>query len=98
MTISNLMKMTESSPKQVENTVGKGEIAMSNFSLSYSVFKRLVLQTCKNQSLFGKGLIVNLSMNAYQTLWQKENHLQAIYLLPIMCLKVILCKMEKAFH
>ena len=28
----------------------------SNFSFSHSVFKRLVLQTCKNQGLFGKGL------------------------------------------
>ena len=28
---------------------------MSNFSFSYSVFKRLVLQTRKNQGLFGKG-------------------------------------------
>ena len=27
-----------------------------NFSFSHSVFKRLVLQTCKNQDLFGKGL------------------------------------------
>ena len=29
---------------------------MSNFSISHSVFKRLVLQTSKNQGLFGKGL------------------------------------------
>ena len=29
---------------------------MSNFSFSRNVFKRLVLQTCKNQGLFGKGL------------------------------------------
>ena len=29
---------------------------MSNFSFSNSVFKRPVLQTCKNQGLFGKGL------------------------------------------
>ena len=28
----------------------------SNFSFSHSVFKRLVLQTCKKQGLFGKGL------------------------------------------
>ena len=36
--------------KQIENTVGKGEIAR------YSVFKRPVLHTRKNQGLFGKGL------------------------------------------
>ena len=28
----------------------------SNFSFSHSVFERLVLQTRKNQGLFGKGL------------------------------------------
>ena len=39
--------------KREENTVGKAEIAC------YSVFKRLVLQTHKNQGLFGKGLISN---------------------------------------
>ena len=37
--------------KKVENTVGKGEIARYD-----SVFKRLVLQTRKNQGLFWKGL------------------------------------------
>ena len=46
--------------KRVRNTVGKGEISlllvMSNFSFSHSVFKRLLLQTLKNQGLFGKGL------------------------------------------
>ena len=36
---------------QIENTVGKGEIAPFP-----SVFRRLVLQTCNNQGLFGKGL------------------------------------------
>ena len=41
--------------KRVENTEGKGEIA-SNFSFSNSVFNGLVLQTRKNQGLFGKGL------------------------------------------
>ena len=44
--------------KRLENTVGKEKLpVMSNFSFSYSVFKRLVLQTHKNQGLFGKGLI-----------------------------------------
>ena len=28
----------------------------SNFSCSHNVFKRVLLHTCKNQSLFGKGL------------------------------------------
>ena len=34
----------------------------SNFSFSCSVFKRLILQTCKNQGLFGKGLTLSLLM------------------------------------
>ena len=43
--------------KQVENTVGKGEIAhYQKLLISHSVFKRLVLQRHKNQGLFGKGL------------------------------------------
>ena len=47
---------------------GKKEklLVTSNFSFSHSVFKRLVLQTCKNQGLFGKGLIEQ------KTLWVKE--------------------------
>ena len=39
--------------KRVENTVGKGEIAR---------YKRPVLQTCKNQGLFGKGLTTKTNM------------------------------------
>ena len=39
--------------KSVENTVGKGEIASKE---QFLLFKRLVLQTCKKQSLFWKGL------------------------------------------
>ena len=33
------MKLAESSPKGVENTVGKGEIALSNFSVNINSFK-----------------------------------------------------------
>ena len=44
--------------KQVENTVGKGEIAhVEQYLLFRSVVsKRLELQTLKNQGLFGKEL------------------------------------------
>ena len=61
--IQNLMKFDENGrkfSKQVENT-GKKEklLVTSNFSYSLSVFKRLVLQTRKNQGLFGKGLRKN---------------------------------------
>ena len=50
--------MAESSPKVLENTVGQGEIARYEQFLRFphSVFKRFVLQTRKNQRLFGKGL------------------------------------------
>ena len=44
--------------KQVEKHSGKKrKCSLRAFlSFSHSVFKRLVLQTCKNQGLFGKGL------------------------------------------
>ena len=46
MTMSNLMKMAESSPNW-SKTLGKEKLL---------VFRRLVQQTRKNQGLFGKGL------------------------------------------
>ena len=39
-------------------------LVMSNFSFSHSVFKRLVLQTCNNQGLFGKGLNIYYSLTS----------------------------------
>ena len=57
MTISTLMKMAESFPNGQKTLWEKEKLLVtSNFSISYSVFKRLVLQTRKNQGLFGKGL------------------------------------------
>ena len=52
---------------RIENTVGKEDITrkMSNFSFSHSIFKRLILQTRKNQGLFGKGINVN-NLSLYQ--------------------------------
>ena len=44
--------------KRVENTGKKKLLVTNNFFFSYSVVKRLVLQTRKNQGLFGKGLKV----------------------------------------
>ena len=45
--------------KPVQNTVGKGEIACyEQFLLFPQYFQRLLLQTRKNQGLFGKGLKV----------------------------------------
>ena len=43
--------------KELENTVGEGEIShYEKFLLSHSVFKMLLLQTRKNWGFFGKGL------------------------------------------
>ena len=66
------MTIVESSSKYVENTVGKGEIACyEQFSFSHSVFKRLVLQTCKNKGLFGKGLTLYNTIRRLTTLRKK---------------------------
>ena len=49
--------MAESSPKGWKTLWEKEKLLVtSNFSFFHSVFKRLVLQTGKNQGLFGKGL------------------------------------------
>ena len=49
------MKMAEFS-NQVENTLGKGEVAHYHHFLLVPVFSRLVLQTCKIKGLFWKKL------------------------------------------
>ena len=47
----------ESSPNGYETLWEKEKmLVMSNFTFSHSVFKRLILQTRKNQGLFGIGL------------------------------------------
>ena len=49
--------MQESSPKELKTLCEKEKLLlMSNFSFKHSVFKRLVLQTHKDQGLFGKAL------------------------------------------
>ena len=51
------MKMAESPPNGYKTLREKEKfLVTSNFSFSPSVFKRRVLQTRKNQGLFGKGL------------------------------------------
>ena len=53
--------------KWVENTVGKEKLLVtSNFSFSYSTFKRLALQTCKSKGLFRKGLRM---VGEYKPVW-----------------------------
>ena len=54
------------SSEWVENTGEKEKLLVtSNFSFSQSVFKRLVLQTCKNQGLFWKGLTHSHTMTPF---------------------------------
>ena len=51
------MEIAESSPNRLKTLWEKEKLLVtSNFSFSRSVFKRPVLQTRKNQGLFGKGL------------------------------------------
>ena len=49
---------------------------MSKFSFSQSVFKRLVLQTCKNQHLFGKGFKSHLTAQGSYTLKQQKHKMK----------------------
>ena len=52
-----LMKMAESFPKGQKTLREKEKLLVTTiFSFSHSDFKRLTLQTRKNQGLFGKGL------------------------------------------
>ena len=56
MTISDLMKVAESSPKGLKILWEKEKLLdRSTFLFSHSVFERLVLQTRKDQGLFEKG-------------------------------------------
>ena len=66
--------------KQVENTVGKGEIALyKQFLLFPQCFQKTCLQTRKNQGLFGKGLtlyqpILILRMNFFENIAEKTGN------------------------
>ena len=65
-TISNWMNMAESYLNGQKTLWEKEKLLVtSNFSFSHSVFKRLVLQTRKNQGLFGKGLGDNMKRIAF---------------------------------
>ena len=57
--------MAESFPNKKKTLWEKKKLLItSNFSCSLSVFKKLVLQRCKNQGFFGKGLtLVPFSYN-----------------------------------
>ena len=56
--------MAESSPNGQKILWEKEKLlVMSNFFFSHSVLKRILLQTCENQGLFGKGLILSQMTN-----------------------------------
>ena len=72
------MKMAESSLKRLKMLWEKEKLLVtSNFSFSHSVFQRLLLQTRKNQGLFGKGLNVSSSCNG--NVFSANENLQFIY-------------------
>ena len=55
--------MADSSSNKLKTLWEKEKLLVtSNFSFSHSVFKRLVLQTRKNQGLFGKGLKIEICL------------------------------------
>ena len=61
--------MVESSPKGWKTLWEKEKLLVTGyFSFSHSVFKRLVLQSSKNQGLFGKGLSLLKRINLFQVL------------------------------
>ena len=66
-TISNLMKMAESSPKPIENTVRKGEIARYE---QFLLFPQCFLKTCAADTQ-KPGLV-----------WDRVNHTIQLNLLP----------------
>ena len=60
------MKMVDSSPNGYKTLWKKKKLlVISNFSFSQNVFKRLVLQTHKNQGFFGK--VLNSVFKCYPT-------------------------------
>ena len=77
---SNLMKMAVTSPNGKKILWEKEKLLVtSNFSFSYSVFKRLVLQTCENQGLFGKGLKISKSARIFH--WDILLYIKALFML-----------------
>ena len=84
------MKMAESSQNRWKTLWEKEKLLVtSNFFFSLSVFKRIVLQTHKNQDLFGKGLKlfdieifvlgITLFFNSFQPLPQIKNFKNHVY-------------------
>ena len=68
------MKTAKSSPKGQKTLREKEKLLVtSNFSFSHSDFQRLVLQTSKNQGLFGRGLTAGQScLTSAKTIFEKK--------------------------
>ena len=67
--------MAESSPNKLKTLREKEKLLfMINSSFSHSVFKRLVLQTRKNQGLLRKGLKVALQTLGRKFYKNTKNH------------------------
>ena len=98
MTILNLMKIAKSSPNGLKTLWEKEKLLVtSNFSFSYSVFKRLVLQTHKNQGLFGKGLTISKTQRNTKGERKRRNcSLQAISPIPTVFSKDLYCRHVKS--
>ena len=66
MIVLNLMKKVESSPKKIENTVGKAEIACyRQFLLFPQCFQKTSNEGRKKQGFFGKGLTLSHTIQTF---------------------------------
>ena len=77
------MKLAECSQNPKKTLWEKDKLLLTSNSPFPSVFKRLVLQTCKHQGLFGKGLRnkfkqISISLDSYASLCPfNEDHVGA---------------------
>ena len=77
--------MAERSPKGLKTLWGKEKLLVtSNFSISCSVFKRLLQETHKNQDLFGKGSNLN-PYSIIKTYWCHCSQCRSKITLQILC-------------
>ena len=78
-TILSLINMAESSPIGLKTRWEKEKLLVtSNFSFSHSVFNSLLLQTCKNQGLFGKRLNTVLNASCQNRLYKGSKSMEKL--------------------
>ena len=97
MTILNLIKLTENSPKRWKTMWEKKKLLItSNFSFSHSVFERPALQTHKSKGLLGKGLIT-MKYKPLDNIWKSRKCLWSpFFTFPVMI--STLCKNFGSFY